>query len=585
MNRTTVKIISIISIFSLLVAFLFCAVATIRSSKYLTSEIEKKIAATAEKRAGDLDSQFNHMIGLTDSTASFVASTFDTVAFNQNREKYIATYKKELSRIVRTTLDTSTSVHSLYVTFNPRVTVTNQEVWYVMQGGKATAVFADLSNRRFSAARKDMQYFYLPQKTKGGVWVGPYIDPDLHKELFSYSRAIYVNGQFVGVAGADITAADSINVVRRMRLSKDGISVLLDKQLNPVVHSSGISSKALRSKKLVSRLKANEDKQSGILRYKRDGQKQICGYAKLENGWQILLIQPEATVFLPIDSLKNAMLILGAILMASLIIFLILFSRPFLRRQRTLEEENREKDILLIYQSRKAETGEMMANITHQWKQPLNSINLVLANLLDSYQYGDLDEERMKKSVAKVEHIIANMSSTISDLSGFMKPDKAKTAFDPMENVRTALSLMEESISLHQITVQEEADEKVSCLGYANELTHVIFNLLNNARDAIVASKPQDRRIRIRIARIEKEGCVDISIYNSGIPIAAETAEHIFEPYFTTHEEYGGTGLGLYICKKIVEERMDGRLTFANVEGGVQFTIRLPQADDQRGEN
>ena len=68
-----------------------------------------------------------------------------------------------------------------------------------------------------------------------------------------------------------------------------------------------------------------------------------------------------------------------------------------IKKTSALEKENRRKEIIIIYQSRQAKIGEMVGNITHQWKQPLNTINLILGNLLDSYRYGDLDENALKK--------------------------------------------------------------------------------------------------------------------------------------------------------------------------------------------
>lgn len=277
------------------------------------------------------------------------------------------------------------------------------------------------------------------------------------------------------------------------------------------------------------------------------------------------------------------MFLLGIFLVIVFIAFLIAFSRPFIKKTNTLEEENRRKEIIIIYQSRQAKIGEMVGNITHQWKQPLNTINLILANLLDSYRYGDLDEKRLEKSVNKVENIVDKMSETITDFSDFLKPTKEKVFFDVRDCIESAVSLMEESINLHKIKMRTCCETEKKAYGYYNDTTHVIFNLLNNARDAILESHPDERNIEVRI--LQEGNMLKVSVINPGKGIAPENREHIFEPYFTTKGEMGGTGLGLYISKQIVEDRLNGEISMENITGGVKFDVLIPTRPGKEEKN
>lgn len=580
MNKPLLKIICIITIFSMTVAFIIGSIVLVRSTDYLTAEIQGKIVSTAENYAHDFSASFNHMEGLTDSLAAYVSTTFDRRQFKADPRGYLRNYKKQLSGMIRQTLSTTETAHSLYVTFNPKLTLDNDEVWYAIMDGAIKEISADFKNnkRDFELPyEQDMAYFFEPQGKDSGIWTGPYFDQDIKQDVFSYSRAIYIDGLFVGVAGADISADDTVNVISGMKLYDSGYSALLDENFQVVVHpsSDANSQQQVISASLRKKLEATAKERSGTITYTQDGIQKILGFSRLDNTWTFLVTQPKSEAFAPIRSLTAVLVVLGIILAVVLAAFLIVFALPFVRRQHSLEEENQEKDIMLIYQSRQAKTGEMMGNITHQWKQPLNTINLILANLLDSYRFGDLDEERLQKSVSKVEGIVEKMSETITDFSAFLKPSREKLPFDVRECVKSALSLMEESISYHRITITADYGEETFGFGYPNELTHVIFNILNNARDAIVESSPPQRKIAIRVMG-EKDG-LDISITNNGGQIRPEHADRLFEPYFTTKEHAGGTGLGLYISKQIIEQRMEGRLSLENVPGGVRCHIKIPR--------
>lgn len=619
MSKPLLKIICIVTIFSITVAVIIGSVSMIRSTDYLTAEIEENLCSTAEKYSHDFSSKFNHMEGLTDSLFAYVSTSFDKATFQQSPVSYLRQYKKRLAQMIRKTLSTTSTAHSLYVTFNPDLTPENDEVWYAVLDGTITKISVDFNRneRRFGIPyEENMAYFYRPQETQTGTWCGPYYDQDIDQTVFSYSRAIYADGLFIGVAGADITARDMIQVINQMKLYPGGYSALLDQNFEFIVYPQ----KALSSehRQITSYLKnqlrqnnaspsliepdqtkvtqtnssqANKAQQrSGILTYTLEqnrsdgsshskGTSKLLAYSYLDNGWLLINTQSQTEAFAPIHSLGTVFEILALLLAIVLIAFLIVFSIPFIKKQTYLEEENREKDVMLIYQSRQAKTGEMMGNITHQWKQPLNTINLILANLLDSYRFGDLDEGKLQKSVSKVESIVERMSETITDFSDFLKPSKDKISFDSRDCIKSALSLMEESINKEQISVKTFFEGDTHSFGYPNELTHVIFNLLTNARDAIVSAAPPGRNITIQTRR--KEDRLEIIIINEGDPIAPHTLEHLFEPYFTTKSDADGTGLGLYISREIIEQRMDGNLFVENVSGGVQCRIRLPLLAEQ----
>lgn len=237
-------------------------------------------------------------------------------------------------------------------------------------------------------------------------------------------------------------------------------------------------------------------------------------------------------------------------------------------------QKNRQKDAVVIYQSRLAKMGEMIGNIAHQWRQPLNSLGIILSELKDSYNYGDLDREYFEDSVSKAKQIIAKMSQTIDDFRDFLSPSREEAPFPVDQSISFILDLMEESLRLNHIRVKAGLSHDIIVLGYENEFSQVISNIVNNARDALEECDQSQKWITVTA---EKTGDrIEIKISNNGNPISPEVMGKMFTPYFTTKTLGKGTGIGLYMSKIIIEEHMNGEIRFENTGHGVCCSIILP---------
>ncbi len=229
---------------------------------------------------------------------------------------------------------------------------------------------------------------------------------------------------------------------------------------------------------------------------------------------------------------------------------------------------------MLIQQSRLAAMGEMIGNIAHQWRQPINALDLLLANLKDAYEYQELNQETLDQSVSDGHRIIRRMSATIDDFRNFFKPNKEKRRFKLREALDDTLSILEASLHNNNIALRIDALEELDCFGFPNEYAQVLLNLLTNAKDAIVGNKVSQGEIHITLSRDGDYGALTIRDNGGGIPASA--LPKVFEPYFTTKEK--GTGIGLYMSKTIIENSMGGKIEARNVRGGAEFTVRVPLA-------
>jgi|GEM_PF-367325 len=246
-------------------------------------------------------------------------------------------------------------------------------------------------------------------------------------------------------------------------------------------------------------------------------------------------------------------------------------------REETLErlravESLREKEQMLIQQGRLAAMGEMISHIAHQWRQPLNSVGLLVQELPSMYETGELDKGCLEENVNKTMETLLHMSQTIDDFRDFFKPDKKKVKFKVKHIVGKTLSLIQESLKRLDITIELTALDDPVINGYPNEFSQVLLNILHNARDAFEGRNQNKTRIvKITLFTENNNSVVTIADNAGGIP--EEIIDKIFEPYFTTKGPDKGTGVGLYMSNTIIRRNMNGDLTVRNIEEGAEFRI------------
>ena len=192
----------------------------------------------------------------------------------------------------------------------------------------------------------------------------------------------------------------------------------------------------------------------------------------------------------------------------------------------------RRKDLAMIQQNRLAAMGEMIGNIAHQWRQPLNAISLMVQSVQSEYDSGTLTSEEVHHNVHEIMEVLQHMSGTINDFRNFFREDKERRQFLLSTAVSSSLALVSASLKSHNIRVEIAGDETVTATGYQNEYAQVLLNLLSNSRDACLEHSVSDPRISIRIARENGRAVMYIRDNCGGIP--DDVLPRIFDPYFTT---------------------------------------------------
>ncbi len=248
--------------------------------------------------------------------------------------------------------------------------------------------------------------------------------------------------------------------------------------------------------------------------------------------------------------------------------------------EKRVEEEiasRREHEAMLMHQARLASMGEMIGNIAHQWRQPLNAISVILSRMHLKQQTGKLDTEFFNDAYTNASQLIQKMSKTIDDFRNFFSPNNQRDSFNLADVIRDTLELYEAAFEDKTINISLQMDVEKNIVGFKNEFSQVLINMLGNAKDAFTERNIHDGLITIRTTC--SDDSVTIEVEDNAGGIAEALLERIFEPYFTTKEEGKGTGIGLYMSKVIIEEHMSGTLSVKNTRDGACFSIVIPAGE------
>ena len=295
---------------------------------------------------------------------------------------------------------------------------------------------------------------------------------------------------------------------------------------------------------------------AGIMRIKQ-GYKPAQFYLA---GWLTLTLSVFLTVFsIGMDYLHINPLFIGSAVEA------ILLSIALSYKIRMIYKAKEEQKELLVHQSKLASMGEMLANIAHQWRQPLTHLSYTFMNIKEAQTYGELHPEYLDKKIDDANTQLIFMSQTIDDFKDFYASDKEKEDFSLAQASKETLAIMKNTFTHQNIKVTLNIHEDSRLHNYKNEYKQVLLNLLSNAKDALLKNVTVNPQIDIIIDKNY------ISVSDNAGGINPAILPKIFDPYFTTKE--GNSGIGLYMSKMIVERNMHAKLQITSHPKGTQCTL------------
>lgn len=242
-----------------------------------------------------------------------------------------------------------------------------------------------------------------------------------------------------------------------------------------------------------------------------------------------------------------------------------------------------EKEKLLVHQSKMATMGEMIGSITHQWKQPLSLLSMSSGIIRMSREDKDIfTEKQIEESIDKIDFAIDDISHTIDDFKNFFNPNKERALYLISDAFNETFKLVSSQFKNNNIEIIKNIKD-VHLFGSQNELQQTLINLLKNAKEELIRKDSSKKRvILIDVYKDTLNAIIKIKDNANGIP--KDIIDKVFDSYFTTKENEGGSGIGLYMCKQIIEGSMKGTITVENKKfryeneeyQGAEFTMVIP---------
>lgn len=236
-------------------------------------------------------------------------------------------------------------------------------------------------------------------------------------------------------------------------------------------------------------------------------------------------------------------------------------------------KNSKNRNELIFSQKKFAAMDEVLKNIAHQWRQPLSQVNSAVLVIDDKMYEKNFKDDVVEEKLLEIESLTKYMSKTIDDFKSFFNENKKKEKFSIKDLIDKSIYIIKGTLLNYNIEIENIIDKKFMYHGYPNELEQVILVILNNAKDALVSRDVNSPKITVDVLKIEDS--YHINIKDNGGGIDESIIDKIFDPYFTTKYKSQGTGLGLYLSKMIVNERMNAELSVQNTDDGACFTIVL----------
>lgn len=277
------------------------------------------------------------------------------------------------------------------------------------------------------------------------------------------------------------------------------------------------------------------------------------------------------------ELLFQRLFLFGFIIIFSLLLIVVPLISIIKHNLNEIEREKAKNKTIQLHHAKLEAMGDMIGAIAHQWRQPLNSIGLLIQDLSIAHKHGELDESYFKSSQDQIMDQLLFMSQTINSFRNFFANEEHPIECNLVDIIHEIHSLYQAQLSAHTIilSIDENVPSNYNLVSYPSEIKQIILNLISNAKDAIIEHAASISTVSIHLDYDDSHLYMRITDHAGGID--PSMYERIFEPYFTTKSQ--GTGLGLYIARTLAEYHLKGTLTLMsdNIAGITTFVLKLPR--------
>ncbi len=275
-------------------------------------------------------------------------------------------------------------------------------------------------------------------------------------------------------------------------------------------------------------------------------------------------------------------------------VFSILANQAALAIENALFYEDAQKTQEQLFQAEKMATiGTMADGLSHQINNRLHALGFIAGDALDSIQLKEGVEnpreikellEELKNSLNRIQNNVTQGGEIVQGLLRYTRKGEAGFSFIALKDlVKSSKEMASYKVKIDQIDIVEDYPENLPQIyGNFTQLQEVVFNIIDNAYDAIMQRKNEMKeegyRGKIHISTNFIKDKIEINFLDNGIGVKDEDLEKLFTPFFTTKaSSKKGTGLGLYVIQKIIEGNHKGRVSMSSDYGrGTLTTLLLP---------
>ncbi len=248
--------------------------------------------------------------------------------------------------------------------------------------------------------------------------------------------------------------------------------------------------------------------------------------------------------------------------------------------------ELKNKDHLLIQQSKMASIADMLNNIAHQWRQPLSVISTASTGVLLRKEFGNLDDKTLEENLNQINKTSQELSKTIDNFSEFFSNKQENTIIKIEDLWDNAIELFDSQYKDHTIEIVKNCED-IQLHNIKNDMLQIFISFLSNTKDAHSQCKTKNKYIFI--TALKNKTNIEIKIKDNAGGIDEKILPNIFEPYFTTKHKSMGTGLGLFMTYETVTTKLKGSIKVSNIEfeynnakyKGAEFIIKIPILNEE----
>ena len=252
-----------------------------------------------------------------------------------------------------------------------------------------------------------------------------------------------------------------------------------------------------------------------------------------------------------------------------ILVFLVLMSFTTLY----LVKSNQSLKQLLYFKNHQTNIGESINHVSHQWQQPLNNLGVLLMQLEQTIKYEKAHQETLLDICAKCNRTLQFMADSVDSFRNLMSTKNTNTKLNLAEVIDDVILLLHDNFELQKISVTTDLMSSININGNNTELANVLLSIFINARDNFIKRATPQPSLHIQLTQTHQS--IVITIEDNGGGIEMEPIENIFKIGETTSKMQHG-GIGLYIAKRIINNKFNGCLKANNHYKGARFTITLP---------